>query len=176
MPDNGYVKATDGGVIELTGVNLFSGTNGPHVVLDNGILRTTATGGGHIKVQSVTLANGSKLQLSRAATAYGSEGLVIQTGDASKIIVTTGNNTIEYREDGSATNTLFIQSGVIDVASGATLDVKVAVTASADTITKTGAGQLLWNGPHRSQSQFLQVKWSSMLMQSRPTPSLALAL
>lgn len=147
MPNNGYVKATDGGVIELTGVNLFSGTNGPHVVLDNGILRTTATGGGHIKVQSVTLANGSKLQLSRAATAYGSEGLVIQTGDASKIIVTTGNNTIEYREDGSATNTLFIQSGVIDVASGATLDVKVTVTTPDGTsITKTGAGQLLWNG------------------------------
>lgn len=147
MPDNGYVKATDGGVIELTGVNLFSGNNGPHVVLDNGILRTTATGGGHIKIQSVTLANGSKLQLSRAATAYGSEGLVIQDGGASKIIVTTGNNTIEYREDGSANNTLFIKSGMIDVASGATLDVKVTVTTLDGTsITKTGAGQLIWNG------------------------------
>ncbi len=147
MPHNGYIKATNGGVIELTGVNPFNGDNGPHVVLDNGILRTTATGGGHIKVQSVTLANGSKLQLSRAATAYASEGLVIQTGDASKIIVTTGNNTIEYREDGSATNTLFIQSGVIDVASGATLDVKVTVTTPDGTsITKTGEGQLLWNG------------------------------
>ena len=146
MPNDGYVKATNGGTIELTGVNLFNGDHGPHIVLDGGILKTTATGGGHIKVNSVTLSNGSKIQLSRAATSFASEGLVIRTGEDSKVIALAGVNTIEYRDDGSANNTLYIDGGVLEVAAGATLDVKVPVTAGSASITKVGEGTLLWNG------------------------------
>ena len=149
MPNNSYMKAVNGGTIELTGVNPFNGDNGPNVILDGGILKTTATGNGHLKVKSVTLSNGSKILISRAATAYASEGLVIRSGDSAKIIALAGENTIEYRDDGSSNNTLSILNGTIDVAAGATLDVKVPVVTGnegADAITKVGAGTLVWNG------------------------------
>ena len=146
MPNDGYVKAVNGGTIELTGVNPFNGDNGPNVILDGGILKTTATGGGHIKVNSVTLSNGSKIQLSRAANAHASEGLVIRTGDDSKVIALAGVNTIEYQDDGSSNNTLYIDGGVLEVAAGATLDVKVPVTSGSESITKVGEGTLIWNG------------------------------
>lgn len=146
MPHNGYIKATNGGTVTLKGVNLFNGDNAPHILLDGGILKTTATAGGHIKVNSVTMANGSKIQLSRAAAAYGSEGLYIRTGDDSKLTVTAGDNVVEYLEDGTNNNALKIDGGVIEVASGASLEIKVPVVTDSGTVTKTGGGNLIWNG------------------------------
>ena len=150
MPDNGYIKAENGGTIVLTGVNLFNGDNGPRIQLDNGILKTTAIPDGHLKVKSVTMANGSKIQLSRAAASYGEgepkEGLVLRSGADAKILVTAGTNTIEYRDDGPANDALFIQNGSgIEVAEGATLEVKVPVKTSG-ALVKSGAGTLIWNG------------------------------
>lgn len=171
MPQNGYIKATHGGMIDLVGVNLFNGDNGPHVVLDNGILRATATDGCHIKIQSVTMANGSKIELSRAASAHASEGLVIRPGEASKIRVTSGDNTIEYLENGSATNTLHFDvstGGVIDVAAGATLDVKVAMKTSGPKITKTGDGQLFWNG---STANEIEIAAGEVVFNADATPT-----
>ncbi|MBQ9694161.1 MAG: autotransporter-associated beta strand repeat-containing protein, partial [Kiritimatiellae bacterium] len=146
MPNDGYVKATDGGTIIIKGVNLFNGNNAPHIVLDGGVLQTTATAGGYIKVNSVSMANGSKIQLSRVANAYESEGLYIRTGDDSKLTVTAGDNTVEFLEDGTNNNALKIDGGVIEIASGASLDVKVPVVTDVGTITKSGEGTLVWNG------------------------------
>lgn len=146
MPHNGYIKATNGGTVTLKGVNLFNGDNAPHILLDGGILKTTATNGGHIKVNSVSMANGSKIQLSRVENAYQSEGLYIRTGDDSKLTVTAGDNVVEYLEDGSNNNALKIDGGVIEVASGASLEVKVPVVTDNGTVTKTGEGRLTWNG------------------------------
>ena len=146
MPNNGYIKATNGGTVTLKGVNLFNGDNAPHILLDGGILKTTATAGGHIKINSVSMANGSKIQLSRVENAYQSEGLYIRTGDDSKLTVTAGDNVVEYLEDGSNNNALKIDGGVIEVASGASLEVKVPVVTDSGTVTKTGEGRLTWNG------------------------------
>lgn len=146
MPHNGYIKATNGGTVTLKGVNLFNGDNAPHILLDGGILKTAATAGGHIKINSVSMANGSKIQLSRVENAYQSEGLYIRTGDDSKLTVTAGDNVVEYLEDGSNNNALKIDGGVIEVASGASLEVKVPMVTDSGTVTKTGEGRLTWNG------------------------------
>ena len=145
MPADGYVKAEKGAKIELQGVNPFYHHYAPRVVLDEGILKMEATDGCHLKFYSVTMANGSEIQLSRTATAYNSEGLVLRTED-SEMIVTTGNNTIKYLDDGTATNMLLLESGIFDIAQGATLDVQVAVKTLASALTKRGEGTLIWNG------------------------------
>ena len=147
MPDDGYVKAENGAKIELQGVNPFyQEDNAPRVVLDKGILKVEATNGCHLKLHSVTMSNGSEIQLSRMATAHVSEGLVLRAQDSATILSTTGNNTIKYLDDGTATNVLQLLSGIVDVAQGATLDVQVAVTTSASALTKRGEGTLIWNG------------------------------
>ncbi len=146
MPNDGYVRAEKGAQIELKGVNPFNQHNAPRVVLDEGILKVEATNGCHLKLHSVTMSNGSEIQLSRMATAHVSEGLVLRAQDSATILATTGNNTIKYLDDGTATNVLQLLSGIVDVAQGATLDVQVAVTTSARALTKRGEGTLIWNG------------------------------
>lgn len=149
MPNDGYVRAEKGAKIELKGVNPFN-HNAPRVVLDEGILKVEATNGCHLKLHSVTMSNGSEIQLSRMATAHVSEGLVLRAQDSATILATAGNNTIKYLDDGTATNVLKLGgelgSGIVDVAQGATLDVQVAVTTSASALTKSGEGTLVWNG------------------------------
>ena len=150
MPNDGYVRAEKGAQIELKGVNPFNQHNAPRVVLDEGILKVEATNGCHLKLHSVTMSNGSEIQLSRMATAHISQGLVLRAQDSATILATAGNNTIKYLDDGTATNVLQLGgelgSGIVDVAQGATLDVQVAVTTSARALTKRGEGTLIWNG------------------------------
>lgn len=150
MPNDGYVRAEKGAKIELKGVNPFNQYNAPRVVLDEGILKVEATNGCHLKLHSVTMSNGSEIQLSRMATAHISQGLVLRAQDSATILATAGNNTIKYLDDGTATNVLQLGgelgSGIVDVAQGATLDVQVAVTTSARALTKRGEGTLIWNG------------------------------
>lgn len=146
MPSDGYLKAEKGAQIELKGVNPFDENNTPRVILDKGILKVEATNGCHLKLYSVTMANGSEIQLSRAATAYESEGLRLRTEEGAAIIATTGNNTIKYLDDGTAANVIQMENGIFDVALGASLEVQVAVKTIASALTKSGEGTLVWNG------------------------------
>lgn len=137
VPENGALLAEKGGTLALAGTNPFpDGTAAPLLRIDAATLRAECSAGSHIKVAGVTLANGAQMEITGTANAYASEGLLINTPGTFR--AESGANTVGYAE-GATENKLFIATGAIEVAEGASL--ALDVTLGHD-IVKVGAGEL----------------------------------
>lgn len=136
-PKKATLLAEKGATLALAGVNPFpNGEEAPRLRIEASTLRVECSGGSHIKVADVTLANGARVEIAGTEGAYESEAFLVNT--PGKLRVESGASTVAYAE-GATENKLLIGTGTIEVAQGASLALDVAL---GHDIVKQGAGEL----------------------------------